>query len=423
MKTVLEIFREITKIPHCSFKTKKMAKYIKKFAKKEGFKIEIDNAKNILCYKKNRKIALQSHYDMVCMGNAPKIEILEANDTLTAKNSSLGADNGIGVAMMLYFMQIYDNFEALFTNDEEVGLIGVNNLNLKLKAKKLINLDSEDEKAIFIGCAGGLEIDGFKNFKKKSIGEGYQFYKIEVTGLKGGHSGFDIDKNIKSSIKVLSSFLSNKRLKLIEFNGGEKMNSIPRFAYAIVASMEILTAIPNIKITKLDKNYDFYIKDFKKILRFLNSCKQGVINFDNRFGIPKDSINLAIVKINSKIQMKFFVRSLTNKGLEELKNHITTLLKLENYDIKYPTQFASWKPEITKFAKKIRKMAKQFFPDNHFKAVHAGFECGVLKEFFPKLKIVSIGPNIHYPHSTRELCELKSVKKVSKLLNVILKKQ
>ncbi len=423
MKSLLDIFDEITQIPHCSFKTKKLQKYIKKFAKKNGFKSQIDKTKNILCYKNGRDIALQSHYDMVCMGDAPKIEIIKTKETLTAKNSSLGADNGIGVALMLYFMQTEDNFEALFTNDEEVGLIGVNNLELKLKAKKLINLDSEDEGAIFVGCAGGIEMKAFKKIKRKDLKKDSKFYKVEVTGMKGGHSGFDIDKNIESSIKVLANFLVNKNLKIIEMSGGEKMNSIPKEAMAIIASKKTLENIENIKITPLKKNYTSYIQNFKQTLRFLNSFKQGMRSYNSEFLIPKDSINLAIFKSNSQIEIDFFARSLSDLGLKNLKKETSTLLKLQDFQIKYITEFSAWQPEISNFAKDVKKISETIFKDSNFKAVHAGLEGGVLKNKFPQLQIISIGPNIHYPHSIREYCELKSVKKVTKLLKKILRKE
>jgi len=389
MREVIEIFKELTKIPHCSFKTEKLKKYILDYAKNVGYQTKVDNAGNILAYKNSPILALQSHYDMVCVGKAPEIEIIEDGEWMMAKDSSLGADNGMGVAMMLYFMKKYDNLEFLFTNDEEVGLIGAFNLDLEINAPYLLNLDSEDEN-IYIGCAGGVDaIINYPLKKTKKIGF---VYDVEIKNLPGGHSGVDIHKNIPNAIKELAFDVD----EVCEFVGGERRNSIPTKAYA----KEFVENPYGKEVEVFDSGY----------VEFLKSLPHGVFEYDMEFDVVSKSSNLAIVE-NEKIILS--LRANSNEKLNELKEYIKLKAKNVNFEGEYP----AWKPEVTTLAKILKELM-----NTEYKVIHAGLECAVLKDKFPNVSMASIGPIIQNPHSVNERVNLKSVEKITNVVEMLIKR-
>jgi len=391
MKEILRIFEEIAKIPHCSGNTDKLKNFIIDFIKKSGYSYKVDKAGNILAFKKEPLLALQSHYDMVCVGEAPNIELIYEKDYLKAKNSSLGADNGIGVAVMLYLMKKYDNLEFLFTNDEEIGLIGAFNLELDLKSKYLLNLDSEDEN-IYIGCAGGVDvlIEYPINFEKKRgvIGE------ISIDKLPGGHSGVDIDKNYPNAIVEIL-----KRVNKISFlRGGERRNSIPVFAKAG-------EFYENEYADEVDVIEDDY-------LEFLRKLPHGVLEWDFKFKVVSKSVNLAMVD-NEKITLS--IRANSNEKLEELKEYIKE--KTYGAKIKFDSEYPAWKPEISKLAEILKDITK-----SEYKVIHAGLECGILKNKFPHIAMASIGPIIYNPHSIYEKVYLPSIEKILNAIENLIKR-
>ncbi|WP_281951222.1 M20/M25/M40 family metallo-hydrolase [Nitrosophilus kaiyonis] len=407
---ILDIFKKITSIPHCSKNTKKLQNFIEDFAKKYKFNVEVDKSGNILCYKEKRKICLQSHYDMVCVGKAPDIEIIKKDDFLMAKDSSLGADNGIGVALMLHLISKNIKAEYLFTNDEEIGLIGAKNLELSIKSKYMVNLDSEELGSIFIGCAGGVDIFASKKSDLEKI-KFYQFYKIETINFPGGHSGVDIDKDIPNAIKELSKYLSNLRdFQLILLKGGERINSIPSKAYAIIATNENLKNCENFIISKIDKLYELGIKNADKYINFIAGFAHGVRGCDFDLKIPKTSINLAIADINIKeIKISFSARSMKNELLNEIENETKNLLNSFGFDVISKGKYPAWNPQIKNLAKIVKNIYEKYINNVKYKAIHAGLESAIIGEKFPNLEIVSIGPNIYNPHSTRERVEIKSI--------------
>lgn len=389
MREIIEIFKEITKIPHCSFHTQKLKEYILNFAKEAGYNTKTDKAGNILAYKNPPVLALQSHYDMVCVGSAPEIEIIEKDGWMYAKNSSLGADNGIGVAMMLYFMKKYDNLEFLFTNDEEVGLIGAFNLELKINSPYLLNLDSEDEN-IYIGCAGG--VDAVIEYPLKKIKKTGFVFDAGVDNLPGGHSGVDIHKNIPNAIKELAFDVD----EVCAFEGGERRNSIPVSAKA----KEFVENPYGSEHEVFDSGY----------IEFLRNLPHGVFEYDMQFDVVSKSANLAIVE-NEKITMS--LRANSNEKLEELKEYIS--LKAKN--VKFEGQYPAWKPEITDLAKILKELMQ-----TEYKVIHAGLECAVLKDKFPEVSMASIGPVIENPHSVNERVNLKSVEKIAKVVERLIQR-
>ena len=391
MNKVIDIFKEITKIPHCSGNTDKLRDFIVEYAKKRDFSVFIDKAGNILCLKNNPKLTLQSHIDMVCVGDAPNIEVIEEDGYLKAKNSSLGADNGIGIAMMLYFMDKYDDIEYLFTNDEEIGLIGAKNLEFKINSPFLLNLDSEDDKEIIIGCAGGVDAKIKYPLKKEKI-KG-SLGKVSVEGLPGGHSGVDIHKNIPNAIIELLFKIES----LSYIKGGERRNSIPSSAFAL-------------EVFEGDDEVEVYDNEY---LKFLRKLPHGVLEYDFEFKLPSKSINFALIEENEII---LSARANSNEKLNELKEYI--LSKTYECDVKFEDEYPAWKPEKNELALKLQEISNA-----KLNVIHAGLECAILKEKFPNVKMASYGPLIENPHSIRERVKIDSVKKVvenvEKLINQI----
>ena len=377
---VIELFKKISQIPHCSKNTGKLQGFISEYAKERGFTVFRDNYGNVLAYKNKPKLALQSHIDMVCVGDASKIEIIEENGWLKAKNSSLGADNGIGVAMMLAFMDKYDDIEYLFTNDEEIGLIGAKHLEFKISAPYLLNLDSEDDREIIIGCAGGVDAEIKYPLKKEKI-KGC-IGNISVTNLPGGHSGVDIDKNIPNAIIELIYKIES----IASIKGGERRNSIPANAYA----KEVFEGNDDIEV---------YTDDY---LKFLRKLPHGVLEYDFEFKIPSKSVNFALID-EDKITLS--ARANTNEKLNEMKEYI--LSKTYGCEVLFEDEYPAWAPEKSELALKLQKITGA-----KLNVIHAGLECAVLKEKFPEVSMASYGPLIENPHSLRERVSLESVKKV-----------
>ena len=419
---VLEIFKKITTIPHCSENTDKLKKFIIDFSKKHGFTVETDEIGNILCYKRKRELCLQSHYDMVCVGKAPDIEIIQKDGFLTAKDSSLGADNGIGVALMLYLISKNIENEYLFTNDEEVGLLGAQNIELDLKSKYMVNLDSEEFGSIFIGCAGGVDIFASKKATKENI-KFSKIYKIYTKKFPGGHSGVDIDKDIPNAIKELARFISKlKEFQIIDFIGGERINSIPAYAKALIATDENQQETDNILVEKIEFDNFSAIKDGKKYISFIEGFAHGVRACDFDLKIPKTSINLALTNINEKeIYFAFSARSMENEKLTEIESETKALL--DSLDLKAVSEgkYPAWQPRVLEFAKKVKKIYKKHFKDVKFKAIHAGLESAILSKKYPNIQIVSIGPDIYNPHSIREKVKIDSIEKITKVVEDIVK--
>ncbi len=380
LKEVLENFIQITKIPHCSGNTKEIKEFLINYAKNLGYEVLSDDAGNIVARKNEPKICFQSHMDMVCVGDAPKIEVIEEDGYLKAKNSSLGADNGIGIAIMMYLMKKYDDLEFLFTNDEEIGLIGAKNLSIDIKSKYLLNLDSEDDEVILIGCAGGVDVKVKYPLKKEKI-KG-SLGKVSITNLPGGHSGVDIDKNIPNAIVELIYKVDS----LAFIKGGERRNSIPVNAYALEAF-------------EGDEDIEIYDNEY---LKFLRKMPHGVLEFDFEFKIPSKSINFALIEEENII---LSARANTNEKLQELKEYIK--IKTLGCEVKFEDEYPAWRAEKSDLSLKLKEITNA-----KLEVIHAGLECGILKEKFPNVSMASYGPKIENPHSIRERVNIQSIKKV-----------
>ncbi|NPA12237.1 MAG: aminoacyl-histidine dipeptidase [Epsilonproteobacteria bacterium] len=384
---VLEIFKKIAQIPHCSGETQELRDFIVEFARDCGYEVKIDKAGNILATCENPKLCLQAHYDMVCVGKAPYIEIIEKDGYLMAKNSSLGADNGIGLAYMLYFLYQKQPIEALFTNDEEIGLIGAFNLELKPKSGYLLNLDSEDEN-IYIGSAGGVDCEVEYPDEKETITG--SLGRLEIKDLPGGHSGVDIDKNIPNAIIELIK----RSAHFSEIRGGERRNSIPSNAWC----MEVFEGDEEIEVFS------------KKYLAFLRKLPHGVLEYDFKYSVVSKSINFALIENNKTV---FSLRANSNEKLQEVKEYIT--YKAKGAKISFSGEYPAWEPEENELAKKLKSISGR-----EFKVIHAGLECGILKNKLG-VEVASYGPIIEYPHSTRERVEIDSVYRVLDVIKKLIK--
>ena len=418
---IINHFISLTKVPHCSQNSDALFQYLIDFAKKCDYTIYHDDLQNILFRKGSPKLAIQAHYDMVCMGKAPDIETYIEEGWMYAKESSLGADNGIAIAMMMVLMEQGLELEFLFTSDEEVGLIGANGINLELTSQYMLNIDYEDEGIVCIGCAGGADILASQNFYKLESEDfyGYSYnYKLSVLDLEGGHSGVDIDKNIPNAVKVLADYLKDKEVLLSSCYGGERRNSIPANIVMEVASKTPLEGNRWVQVEKLDRELALYDSD--DFLMLLQEFQDGVHTYNEEFNLPDTSINLAIVNFKEgKGEIEASSRAMNDIALEKINQLTEELLLKYGFNTSIEYKYPAWKPEINEFTSSVNSAMTHLFGESRYEAIHAGLECGVLLERYPHIKFASIGPTIAYPHSTREGLKLDSVEKIFKVVEEV----
>lgn len=415
---VLEYFLQLTKIPHCSHQSEKLRLFLIDFAKERGYQTQCDAAGNLLCTRGKPKLCLQAHYDMVCVGKAPEIETFIKDGWLCAKDSSLGADNGIAIAMMMALMDDGYECEYLFTADEEVGLIGANALDFRLQSSYMLNLDSEDEAEVYIGCAGGVDIFADKSYQMILCEK--EFYNVTVSGLPGGHSGVEIHKDIPNAIKIFADYCAKERLEIVSLEGGERINSIPTHCEGIVASEKVLKPTKYIDVQKISGHY-CSVKNSAEIIRLLQELPHGVLVWNEQLSIPDRSINLAKVSIKEgKCSIALSARAMDEDGLASVEKSTEELLLSFGYEVKSEGKYSAWKPEVNNFSKLLCTKMQEVYPTCSFKAIHAGLECAVISSIYPHMQIASIGPNIRSPHSTHEKTEIASVQKIYEVVKKIL---
>jgi len=409
MTNIERKFITLTEIPHCSHHAEALRDFLADFARERGYRVEIDAADNILAYKGRPQLCLQAHYDMVCMGKAPQIETYEEGGWLKARDASLGADNGIAIAMMMELMESSLELEFLFTADEEVGLIGAAALQFPLYSGQMLNLDFEEEAEVCIGCAGGADISASKTDTLLS-GKG-ECYELSVKGLAGGHSGVDIDKGIPSAIKLLGDYIHAQGIdQIAAFHGGERHNSIPANAVAIVRSETPLEAEGEVTVRPLEEQPPVFAEG-QKLIDLIYHFRHGVREMDEGLGIPYSSINLAIITADAQgnITIECSARAMDSKALNALTEETVTLFEAFGFHAELRDKYPAWKPETNAFTALVSKHMEKVFGKSRTMAIHAGLECGILSQKYPDIQFASIGPTIHYPHSTREMVNLKSV--------------
>ena len=464
-------FDEIRKIPRCSKHEEKIRKYILDFAKKQGLESKTDSAGNVVIKKpaspgmKNRPIVvLQGHMDMVCEKNSDvdfdfskdSIQLQKDGDKLLAKGTTLGADNGIGLATSLAIMEDKNlklgPIEALFTVDEETGLTGAFALETDmLEGKMLFNLDSEDWGVLTVGCAGGGDSDITLPIKKEKVGGNFVGIKINISGLRGGHSGVDIHEQRANAVKLLARILwkgSTKHgIKIASIIGGDKHNAIPREANAeIIVDKSNKKDLENMikdeekailnEIKPIDPGFKVKISDGKldevldresqdKVLNLLNGLPHGVhkMSYDIE-GLVQTSTNLSKIETRkSDVNIHLSSRSSIMSELQYLRDQIRSIAELSGAKVKEEEPYPGWKPDLDS---KILKISKKVYKDMTGKepkveAIHAGLECGIIGEKYPGMEKISIGPTIKYPHSPEEQIHISTVKKFYDYLIAILK--
>ena len=418
MKTIIEYFKTLTTIPHCSREADALLEYLATFAGERGYEVRIDGAKNILVSKGNPSLCLQAHYDMVCIGKAPQIEIYEEEGWLKAKDSSLGADNGMAIAMMMRLMEEGRELEFLITADEEIGLIGANALSFTLQSTYMLNLDTEEEAEVYIGCAGGADIVAEKGYAL--LKDQRQAYRVSISGLPGGHSGVDIDKNIPNALKLLANYLAGKDIALVSLEGGERRNAIATEAHAIVRSSTPLKGDGRVTVEPIASSEPI-LYGGEEIVTLMNAFRHGVQAMNREFKIPERSINLAIASTEGGLcRIETSARAMSDEGLKLIADETVAFFHAYGYDVKMEEKYPAWRPEVNSFTKEVNGCVEEVFGESRLMAIHAGLECGVISEKYPTIKLASIGPTIRYPHSSREKVKIESVEKTFAVLEKII---
>lgn len=466
-------FDEITQIPRPSKKESKIIAYLLSFAEKHKLEVKKDEAGNILITKPATKgkenlptVILQGHVDMVCEKNKETVHNFDTDpiqtyidgDWVKAKGTTLGADNGMGVAAALAILASNDiehgKIECLFTVDEETGLTGAYALNKDfLNGSILINLDTEEEGQLYIGCAGGKGTTATFTYTQDKIPNGYFWFKIDVKGLNGGHSGSEINKGLGNANKILTRYLWSLSKKydlvLAEIDGGNLHNAIAREAHAIAGvpynnkeniiidlnifqseiEAELKKADPNVRISIESTDTPTFIIDKNTVGNLLNAlyaCPHGVLNMSLDIeGLVETSTNLASVKMkeNNTIVVGTSQRSSSESLKENAANMVNAVFTLAKAEVKHSEGYPGWKPnpdsKILNIA--INSYQKLFNKEPEVKAIHAGLECGLFLEKYPHLDMISFGPTITDAHSPAEQVNITSVNKWWILLLDILK--
>jgi dipeptidase D len=472
-----QLFEKICSIPHPSKHEQKISLWIQEWAKDLGLAVKEDAVGNLAIKKaatagmEDRKgIVLQAHMDMVPQKNndtehdflvdpiRPYIVTESDGDWVTAEGTTLGADNGVGLASALAVLASDDiphgPLEVLVTIDEEAGMTGAFGLQPNwLEGDILINTDSEQEGEVYMGCAGG--IDGSATFELAfdDVPSDFQAFNLSISGLKGGHSGVDIHTGRANANKLLVRFLldaSNEfDIRLTEFNGGSLRNAIPREANAsfvvskaqvepLKASLAQYLATIKANLSAIETDIDMLLispEDFEQcwdestqgsILRALNACPNGVIRMsDDIEGIVESSLNLGVVHTRGKkLNALVLIRSLHDDGRLETQRTVQSVFELAGANIEFSGAYPGWKPNTdSAIMQTVSETYQELFDKvPAVMVIHAGLECGLFKTAYPHWDMVSIGPTIKFPHSPDEKILISTVEQYWQLLTAVLAK-
>jgi dipeptidase D len=453
-------FEEICGIPRLSKNEGKIRKYLLEFAKKHNLESKEDEVGNILIIKpptrgmENRKtVVLQSHMDMVGEKNAdyphnwstdPIIPAVK-DGWITASGTTLGADDGIGIASQLAILSDQSlkagKIECLFTVDEESGMTGA--INLKpdfFSSRTLLNLDSEDEGILFIGCAGGMDTLGTMNYKAIQTTKDSAALEVSITGLHGGHSGDEIHKGYGNAVKIMTRLLWNVshqfKISVADFNGGNLRNAIPREAFStIVFDKTLLVKIKNwirdfyatqidefgtlekdIKIWVKETALPPFVMDEESQIRFLNAltcCPHGVIAWSLEMDdLVETSTNLASAKFSENNTIRIITTQ--RSSVESAKNNagamVESCLKLAGAEVVHSDGYPGWKPNLNSEILSITRKSyiDLFGKEPSVRAIHAGLECGLVYEKIKGIDMISFGPTIRGAHTPEEMIEIKT---------------
>ena len=462
---VLEVFKEISKIPRCSKHCEKIAEWICNWASNNGFKCKRDSYGNVIVnvpatngYESKSSYALQGHMDMVCVKaegvehdfSKDPIDVYEEEGWLKAKGTTLGADDGVAIAIAVALSEDeskeHPELELVFTADEEIGLVGASHLEKNfVKSKRLINIDSEKEGVFVIGCAGGEDIDISFPLKRQTR-RFSRALSIAVSGLKGGHSGTEINSNRANAIKLLNEVLyrSFSSIELVHFSGGKARNAIPDFARAVVftdSPNEIVDVAKkvenyaralftgedniNIEIKDEDASMDVVDRDsFSKIVELINKLPHGVYEmYDDE--TPKTSNNLAVVNLDiDRFNLSTNQRSLTEDGLDKICAIIEDVAWGLGCSVKRHSRYPAWTPkESSELLEDARELYFEMFKKKpRTKVIHAGLECGIFASKLDDVDMLSIGPDMEGIHSPDERVNIESFIRVYEFVCELVKR-
>lgn len=470
-KALWNKFADLNAVPRPSKKEERVIEFMKNFGNSLGLETFEDEIRNVIIRKpatpgmENRKmIVMQGHLDMVHQKNNETvfdfdkqgIEMYVDGDWVRAKGTTLGADNGLGVATIMAILESKDiphpAIEALFTIDEETGMTGA--LNLKggiLKGEILLNLDTEEDDEIDIGCAGGIDVTANANYTEEETPEGSVGYKITVKGLTGGHSGMDIHKGLGNANKIMNRLLfgsfENFGLQISEINGGSLRNAIPRESVAkvIIAQMydeafvfdmqeiindiksEFKTTEPNltIEIVKSDLPAKVMVVPAQEgILRSIYAAHNGVYRMSaDMADLVETSNNIAKVVIkDGEIMIGCLTRSSVESSKMDLADALRSAFELCGCEVTFSGSYPGWTPNVKSEILDVLVgiYEKQNGEKPRIVACHAGLECGILGTNYPEMDMISFGPTIHGAHSPDERASISSAQKYWKFVLEIL---
>lgn len=470
-ENVWKHFYELTQIPRPTGHTKAVEKYVVDFAKGLNLDVKQDKVGNVLITKPASKgmenaptVILQSHLDMVPQKNSDiqhdflkdPIETVIDGNIVKAKSTTLGADNGIGAAAILAVMEddslVHGKIEGLFTIDEEEGMVGAFGLEPGfLTGSILLNLDTEEEGELCIGCAGGIDENVSWQYKDVEAPAGDVAVKVSLKGLKGGHSGGEIHLGRANANKLMFRFLKEAvrslDARLASVEGGSLRNAIPREAFAVLT---VLPENAEALMDLVDDYNDLYCEEFAEIetnltlkaekvdlpktvlpeeiqddvINAVVACPNGVISMLQSFpGIVESSTNIASVKSGEgKVEIKFLTRSSSESKKEALDSMIESVFSLADAKVEAVNGYPGWQPNAHSKVLEVMKslFVSQFGREPQVQVVHAGLECGIILGSTPGLDIVSFGPTIMNPHSPDEFVEIDTVERFYHYLTAIL---
>lgn len=460
-------FAALNAVPRPSKKEGKVIEFIKNFGENLGLETNVDEIGNVIIKKpatsgmEDRKsIVLQSHLDMVCQKNSDinfdfetqGIEMEVDGDWVKAKGTTLGADNGLGVASIMSILESNDiphpALEALFTIDEETGMTGAMGLKPgQLHGQILLNLDTEEDDEIDIGCAGGIDVTATQNYElEESKG---QIIKIEIKGLQGGHSGMDIHKGFGNANVILGRLLFtglyNQNIQLISIDGGGLRNAIPREAFAVLSVRNSIEFIEDANVLRkaileefadVEKDLAINIETFStpekaisdensaRIILALKALHNGVYRMSPDVAdLVEASNNVARVELkNGELKILNLSRSSVESTKFAVAEQLKAVCELAGMKVEFSGSYPGWKPkpgsEIVKLMERIYE--KDFGSKPHVVACHAGLECGIIGANYPEMEMVSFGPTIRGAHSPDEKANIPSVQKFWGFLKEIL---
>lgn len=466
-------FAQICAIPHPSKHEQALSQHIQAWARDLGLTVQEDKVGNLIIKKpatvgmENRKtVVIQAHLDMVPQKNADKVHDFTKNpieayvdgDWVTANGTTLGADNGIGMASALAILGSteikHGPLEVLLTVDEEAGMTGAFALEPGLlDAEILINTDSEQEGEIYMGCAGGVDAEFTVPMQWQPLPAGHQAYRLNLSGLKGGHSGVNIHLGRGNANKLLARFLvelaAELDFKVSEIAGGSLRNAIPReadvvitlaadkralleekaAAYQALLQQELSATEPALKLAVTETILPAQVMSRESqqcLLNLINVCPNGVMRMsDDIAGVVETSLNLGVITTHGdSVQVLCLIRSLIDSGREQLESMLASLAALAKVSVKFSGAYPGWKPDPSS---PVMAIVKDTYQDIYNKepvimVIHAGLECGLFKKPYPEMDMVSIGPTIRYPHGPDEMVNIETVGQYWQLLLAVLER-